>query len=123
MCPYCGYAPEPTGRSSPQEVDGDLHELTAEALARLRGQIDAPPTFPYSAGPEVIGALKKHHREKAEAQRALRERMALWGGKHTAAGDTIPMAQRRFYLTYGVDVATAQTLGRKDAEELMRRLG
>jgi hypothetical protein len=48
--------------------------------------------------------------------------MALWGGARTAAGDTISAAQRRFFLTYGVDVATAQTLNAREARELMERL-
>lgn len=121
-CPYCGFEPEPTGRSTPDEVDGDLMELSPEALARIRGEIDAQPTFPYGAGPEVIGAIKKRHREKQEAQALLREAMAIWGGQRTAAGDDIPIAQRRFYHTFGIDVATAQTLNRKDAEELLERI-
>ena len=70
----------------------------------------------------IQATLKKHHREKADAQGLLRERMAQWGGAATAAGDTIPMAQRRFFLKYGVDVATAQTLNAREARELMERL-
>lgn len=119
-CPFCGYMPEPAGRSSPAEVDGDLYELSPEALAKLRGQIDAPAA--YHPDPIIAATLKKRHRERTEAQMALREVMAQWGGHWTARGDTIPMAQRRFYLTYNIDVATAQTLGRKEAEELTRRI-
>jgi len=89
----------------------------------LRGEIDRAPTFPYNAAPEVIGAIKKRHREKAEAQTALREAMAQWGGIRTAAGDDIPTAQRRFWVQFGVDVATAQTLGRAEADELRGRIG
>lgn len=121
-CPFCGFAPEPGGRSTPEEVDGDLYEMTPEALSRMRGDIDPPIKLPYNAAPEVVGALKKHHRERQEAQAALREAMALWGGAWVAHGDTIPMAQRRFFHTFGVDVGTAQTLGRKDAELLRGRI-
>jgi len=121
-CPFCGFEPVPSARSTPAEVDGDLMELSPEALARIRGEIDAQPTFPYGASPEVIGAIKKRHREKQEIQASLREAMALWGGARTAAGDDIRTAQRRFFHTFGIDVATAQTLGRKDAEQLLGRL-
>ena len=119
-CPYCGFYAEPAGRSAPEFVDGDLSELTFDALERLRGSIDSPPAWhPDSM---IQATLKKHHREKAEAQAELRNRMAMWGGAATAAGDTIPMAQRRFFLKYGVDVATAQTLNAREARELMERL-
>ena len=121
-CPYCGFEPEPAGRSTPDEVDGDLMELSPEALAKIRGEIDAQPTFPYGAGPEVVGAIKKRHREKQEAQVALREAMAMWGGARTEQGEDIPTAQRRFYHTFGIDVLTAQTLNRKESEELLERI-
>lgn len=121
-CPYCGNEPQPQDRSVPAAVDGDLNELTPEALAMLRGEIDAPVKLPYGAAPEVVGAIKKRHREKHEAQIKLREAMALWGGEKTMKGDSIPIAQRRFFHTYGIDVGTAQTLGRKEAEELLERI-
>lgn len=122
MCPYCGYAPEPMGRSTPEEVDGDLSELSPDALERLRNRIDATPVFPYSAEPAVINRLKRIHREKQEAQMALREAMAIWGGVRTNLGDDIPTAQRRFYHLFGVDVATAQTLNASNARELLEKL-
>lgn len=121
-CPYCHHVPQIIGRSSIAEVDGDLIELSPQALAKLRGDIDPPFNAPYSAGPEVIGALKKHYKARQEAQIQLREQMAFWGGQRTAEGDTISMAQRRFYLTYGIDVLTAQTLGKKEAMELMEKI-
>ena len=119
-CPYCGHYAEPASRGAPEFVDGDLAELTMEALAVLRGCIDAPPAW----HPEKViqATLNKHHREKAEAQAELRERMALWGGARTAQGDTVSMAQRRFWHAYGVDVATAQTLNAREARELLERL-
>lgn len=121
-CPYCGHTPEIIGRSSPPQVDGDLYELTADALALLRGQIDAPPSYHPDA--IIAASIKKNHRERTEAQQALRESMALWAGKHSQATDatSVRELQRRFYLTYGVDVASAQALGRKEALELKGRL-
>ena len=132
-CPFCGHYPEPASRSGPELVDGDLAELTPEALARLRGEIDGyvtedgtvlqrPLVLPYGAAPEVIGAVKKRHHEKQQAQAALREAMAQWGGRRVAEGMSLSQAQRRFWLTYGVDVASAQALGRADAVALTERL-
>ena len=101
-------------------MDGDLSELTLDTLERLRGTIDSPVAWHPDA--IVQATLKKYHREKQEAQEQLRARMALWGGAATASGDTIAMAQRRFYLKYGIDVATAQTLNAREARELMERI-
>lgn len=121
-CPFCGHYPEPASRGGPEYVDGDLAELSPEALARLRGMIDPPLKLPFSAEPAVIGALKKHHFARQEAQGKLREAMAQWGGNALAAGLNLSQAQRRFFLKYGVDVMTAQTLPRAEAEELLKRI-
>jgi superfamily II DNA or RNA helicase len=123
-CPYCGHKPEPVGRGAPEQVEGDLAELTPEALARLRGQIahSEELRIPYNAAPEVEGALRKRHRERLAAQVALRERMTMWGGAQTARGLSLSEAQRLFWLTYGVDVAGAQMLGAREATELMERM-
>jgi superfamily II DNA or RNA helicase len=123
-CPYCGHEPIPSGRSTPEQVDGDLSLLEGSALALLQGRIDAAPVFPYSAGPEVIGSIKKHHRIKGETQQALRQAMAMWAGRQSQATDerTVCELQRKFYLTFGIDVLSAQALGRQDAEALMGRM-
>ena len=123
-CPYCQHVPVPAGRSLPEQVDGDLQELTPEALAALRGAIadSEELRIPYSATPSVRGYLQRVHRERAEAQRVLREEMALWGGAHTAQGMSISEAQRKFYLQYGIDVLSAQALNAKDAIQLTGRI-
>lgn len=121
-CPFCGHYPEPAGRSGPEQVDGDLAELTPEALARLRGEIDKPLVLPYGATPEIAGAVKKRHHEKQQAQAALRDAMAQWGGVQVARGLDLSQAQRLFYITYGIDVASAQALGRAEAEALRLRV-
>ena len=124
-CPFCGFAPVPAGRSSPEMVDGDLQEMDAEVLAALRGdvaRVDGAAVLPYSADPSVIGAVKKWHHERQQAQAALREAMAQYGGVHTANGEPLAQAQKRFYLTFGVDVMSAQALGAREAEELRDRI-
>ena len=124
-CPYCGHYPEPVERSSPAFVDGDLMELDAATLAKLRGEIDkidGPVIVPYGAEPRIQGAVRRTWRERQEAQAVLRNALAWWGGLQTAQGYTESQAQRRFYFGFGVDVATAQTLGSTEATELTERL-
>ena len=123
-CPYCGHVAEPQGRTLPEQVDGSLAELSPEALARLRGAIEHSEELriPYGATPAIEGHLRKVHRERLAAQVLLRERMALWGGHWTARGDTLAEAQRRFWLRYNIDVASAQMLNAADATALMRRI-
>jgi len=124
-CPYCGEHPVPASRSAPEAVDGDLQEMDAELLARLRGEIaavDQAPKIPYGATPVITASIHKRHRERIQALNELRETMAMWGGWRTAAGDSVSEQQRRFYLTYGVDCLSAQSLNKADAEALMVRI-
>lgn len=124
-CPYCGHYPEPSQRSSPVYVDGDLFELDAETLARMRGEIariDANPVIPYGAAPEVAGAIRKRHWERQGAQATLRNAIAWWAGLQEALGNSESESYRRFYFEFGVDVAGAQTLGAREAQELTERI-
>ncbi len=110
-CPYCGTAPTPAGRSAPELVDGDLVELDADTLASLRSaiaRVDAAPRFPMGAAPEVIGSIKRSHRERQEAQAELREVMSLWGGYQKHIGRSDREAWKLFFLRFGVDVRSAQ---------------
>lgn len=124
VCPYCGHKVEYAGRSSPDVVDGDLAELTPDVLARMRGEIAVADTLriPYNAAPEVVGAVRRNHRERMEAQQVLRDKMSLWGGQRTARGVSLAEAQREFYLRYNVDVGAAQLLNRADALALTERI-
>lgn len=125
-CPHCGHYPEPAARTAPEYVDGDLAELDADTLAKMRGEIariDSPaPLIPHGAAPEVVGAIKKRHYERQQAQAALRQALQWWGGFHEAHGRDTSEAQRRFWHTFGLDVGTAQTLGTREAGELLGRI-
>lgn len=124
-CPYCGHYPEPALRSSPEYVDGDLFELDAETLAKMRGEIariDANPVIPYGAAPEVAGAIRKRHWERQGAQATLRNAIAWWAGLQDSIGASESESYRRFYFKFGVDVAGAQTLGAREAGELTERI-
>lgn len=126
-CPFCGHVPTPAGRTAPEQVDGDLIELDAATLAALRGeiaQIDRHPDeikramqragHPY---PVAKGAANRHE-ERQRAQTDLRKAISYWAGYQRAIGRPDSESYRRFYFSFGVDVLTAQTLGRPEAEKL-----
>ena len=121
-CPYCGHIVEPASRSLPNMVDGDLYELDAETLARMRGEIDAPPSNHPS--PLIQRSLNARHRERTGAQTELRAAMAEWAGRRSQATDeeTVRRLQREFFIKFGVDVLSAQALGRAEAESLTERI-
>lgn len=129
-CPHCGYARPIVERSAPEFVDGDLHELTAEVLRKMRGEaasvmstdfIPIPNSIP--ANSPAAHAIKTKHFKRAAAQATLRETLALWAGwqrSHKKRDDS--QIYRLFFLTYGMDMLSAQTLGHTDAEALREKL-
>lgn len=124
-CPYCGFRNEPLSRSGVQHVDGDLAELDEAALDALRGgiqRVDKHFFPPQGLPPEAEIAARRNHVTRQNTQAVLRRALALYGGWRKAAGDSHSMMQRRFYLTFGVDVMTAQSLGRADADTLRDKI-
>lgn len=125
-CEHCGFYPEPADRSAPEFVDGDLLELSPEALSFLRGEIeriDGAPRIPGNVDAAVAGAIKRNHWERQQAQVALRNAMAWYSGLEAARGRPDLQEQyRRFFFQFGTDVATAQTLGKPDADKLRERI-
>ena len=124
-CPYCGAVRPIADRSTPERVDGDLTELNADVLARLRGEIrhvDGPALIPRNVDYPVGLAIRKHHVERQRAQAELRASIALWAGWQRALGRADPESYRRFWFRYGTDVATAQTLGEREALALNERI-
>jgi superfamily II DNA or RNA helicase len=130
-CPFCGYVPVPAGRTSPELVEGDLQELDAATLAAMRGEVAKVDRHPDDVrrgleragqSPVVCHGAAKQHAARQEAQAALRLAASWWMGYQKAAGRDIREAQRRFYFKWGVDILTAQALGRPEAEELTGKL-
>ena len=130
-CPYCKYVPTPASRSSVEFVDGCLYELDPAALAQMRGAVQAVDRHP----DEVLRAMQRaghgypvakgaanQHEARQRAQTVLREAMALWGGYQQAMGRSMSEAQKRWWHRYGVDVLSAQALGRPDAEALTAKV-
>ena len=130
-CPYCGFYPEPASRGSPAAVEGDLAEMSPDVLAKLRGDIvEADRSVEQERArlaetglPHVqTMANVKRHAERLEMQAALRFAMGVWGGQRKAEGLTDSQMQRAFYLRFGIDVLTAQTLKRAEAQTLLERI-
>lgn len=131
-CPWCGEpVPEPTARTSPAVVEGDLIKLDAATLAQMRAEvIDVDQTreailqnlAARNVPPAYISAQANKVEETLEAQRALRATMGRYGGVHHAGGLSDAEIQKRFWFEFGTDVLTAQALGKQDAHELAQRI-
>ena len=131
QCPACGYINEPTDRSGPEQVAGDLTELDPATLAAMRGEVDrlmssdeaVRARMQHAGAPGIaIAGAAKQHRLRREAQTHLRLAVSYWAGAARAAGQPDSESYKRFYYRYGVDVMTAQTLGRRDAETLTTKI-
>lgn len=122
-CKWCGHGRMPASRSAPEYVEGDLLELTQEVLAKMRGEADRiVGPCPVTAHDAVSGHIQKTHNARAAAQNRLRETLGLWMAWQKHKGHDDHFIYRLFYLIYGVDVGTAQTLGAPEADELRGRV-
>jgi len=124
-CPYCGYYTLPANRSTPEYVDGDLSELDENVLAALRGdikRIDGLPRVPQHLTSIAQRAVVNRHMERQSAQSELRSSIALWAGFYRDKDFDDSRIYRTFYFNFGIDVATAQTLGTKEADELKSKI-
>lgn len=131
QCPYCGHILAIEDRSGPEQVDGDLFELSPEVLAEMRKEADRvnQPTEQFRRGLKYSGApahihdkLAAQHDARRRAQQHLRETIACWAGYRRLEGVPDSYSYQLFYQRFGLDVMTAQTLGTKDAQELQRRI-
>lgn len=125
-CPHCGVIPAPPGRASPELVDGDLIELDPAVMAALRGEvarINGPlPSVAHMPAQVQRGIVRNHH-DRYRAQQSLQRHMMLWGGwqvEHRKLN--LREAQKLFFIRYGVDYMTAQTLGATEATALEARI-
>ena len=131
-CQGCGAPrPEPSERSGPEFVDGDLIELDPNTLALMRERVSAMDMHPEAFRMELaakympkIGQMAgvKRHVQNQEAQKVLRDSLAWWGGYQRSLGRSDSESYRRFYFTFGIDVLSAQSLAAKDALTLNERV-
>lgn len=127
QCPFCGEVPKKTERKGPARVDGNLTLLTPEELAELRAALvdtnrdpNAVKEMMLRAGAPSIAAMgaAKNIRLLNEAQEKLRESITIWAGVQRDNGLSAEEAMTKFYKQFGVDIMTAQSLNRKEAEKL-----
>ena len=125
-CPHCGAAHVPAGRSSPDQVDGVLSEMSLELLATLRAGAAkiqaAEPAIPYGASEIVAAGIRARHRRNQAAQASLSDAMQRWGGMRLAAGDSDEVMQAKFYHRFSLDCFTAQGLSERAAQELEQEI-
>lgn len=121
-CMHCGYEAPVQPRDRPDEVEGDLLLYTPDLLARLRGEAErimGPARLPVNAGPAAVAGVRKTWEARREAQEELRDAIAWWAGaQRDLYGRSDRESYVRFMRLFGVDVATAQTLGAGEAEKL-----
>lgn len=126
-CPYCGHVPVPAKRATPENVDGDLVELDVEALAALFAKKDeANMTEEEYARSQIsrdippIGRSQDAKRYEAAKYRrgTLVNLMGWWMGAQPAER-SLAEKQKRFFVRFGVDVLTAQSLNAKDTDALI----
>lgn len=125
-CTYCGHYTEPQQRNAPEFVDGDLYELDESTLNALRAEavknISDPPKYPRGVESYVIKGIQNRHAEKIRIQNELRESIALWAGYYKHAGASDSEICRRFYLSFNIDILSAQALGAKDSTMLSSKI-
>lgn len=130
-CPYCGFHPIPADRTSPKVVDGDLHELSPETLAAMRGEVAKVDRDPAAVAQAMVAHGTPHHIahsaykkmwQRKEMQLSLRESISWFAHMQDGLGRTQSESYRIFYHLFGVDVLSAQALGRPDALDLADRI-
>lgn len=125
VCPYCGFYTPPAERGRPEFVDGDLTELDPSTLSILRGEIEridgdffAPQGLDFSAQVHA----RRRHMERQDSQKVLRNAIAWFAGLEAALGHKESESYRRFWFKFGIDVASAQTLGAREAADLTEKV-
>lgn len=130
-CPYCGHAPKPRGRAGPLEVHGDLTEMSLDEMALLRGEIarmsqdpgDVQRRMKLAGAPFAVSAgAAKNHKLRMMAHEQLKDSIAWWAGYRKAKDISDSESYRRFFFRFGVDVLTAQTLSKSEAEALSGKI-
>jgi DNA repair protein RadD len=130
-CPWCGHYPVPAERGKPEYVDGDLTELTPEILAAMRSDIakidEAPDALAHrmkmAGAPEVAWrSASKKSRRRQDVQLSLRASVEWFAGLLRQQGRNDSEIYRMFYLLFGTDVLTAQTLSPKEALVLATKI-
>ena len=125
ICPYCGAVAVPVSRGSIEHVDGDLLELSPEAMdAVRRAMVKADELrVPYGADGGIMRRLENLHKERLATREQLRSAISNWAGvEHHINQLTDSEIYRKFYLQFDVDIMSAQTLTTADTLSLIGRI-
>lgn len=121
-CPYCGWAPPVAegGARSILHVDGDLTLMNMEMLAEMRrAAFLESPSDMAARSPGIAASRNANNQiERFASQGVLADAIAQWAGIQRFKGRSDSESYRRFYLTLGVDVASALALPRKDMDAI-----
>ena len=124
-CPICNtVVPPPALRGGPEHVDGNLEWVDEHMLATMRGEvsrIDGPFYAPNGLVGDARRAAEKRHHARQVEQAWLRNAIGTWAAVYPNASPA--ENYRRFYLTFGVDVLSAMSLGPTEASNLREKIG
>ena len=129
QCPYCD---EPVSfraalRNGPEQVDGDLTELSPGTLAALRGAVatkNKPPEEYYTflmsqrhAKPAHAAIHMRRRAREIAAREKLTAAIAQWAGIQRQKGLNDREKMKMFYLEFGVDAWTIKALPEKETRQ------
>jgi len=128
VCTWCGTPqplPEPSDRSSPTAVEGDLVRMSEEQLAKDRGAAAAVTRstglVPQNLkGTPAESRIIRNHNDRLRAQHNLRYVIDCWAGCYP--GEDERTLHRRFFHMFGHGVLQACALNTADANELRGRI-
>jgi superfamily II DNA or RNA helicase len=122
-CPFCGTKPEIKDRKNIDAVCGNLEELAPDFVSKMRAAIwefDNSSKIPKNLPKIARLALARHRKERREMQTKLRESIKNW--LNSIQNQEKNYAYKLFYLTFGIDVLSAQILNKKEAEILLTKI-
>lgn len=128
-CPWCGHSPMYLARQSPEQVDGDLHELDVDAMAALFKKIEYADMSDedYQRDQEARCLHPKgrrldliRHQHSKQRRKVLVQQIDWW--RKAQPGRSKRELQKRFFLRFGVDMATAKTLKKDQTNALIERI-
>lgn len=137
-CPHCGYVADKkvTNTEDIKIIDGDLELLTEDALKSLYDKINYIRTPPENKGKlkylikngnsvratTILNRSNELHKYRMQALDELVAEINRYGFLARQKGLNDRDSKKLFYLTFGFDVLTAQTLSYKEMIELKEKI-
>ena len=124
QCPHCGAFPPAPEIRTLETVKGDLTLLDPAMLEQMRAALTPVLKIPYAATPAMVGRLRNVFHERQQATNTiLAPAMDQWGGVCThVLHESVSEQQKRFFLTFGFDVLTAQALPAAESISLAEKI-